>query len=162
MAINESDRGYLQFCFRLAIAESHDPSRAVGALLVLNDRVIGSGTNRPPARLRYTKSDSAREIRSNAQWKYYNIEHAEREAINTARDNGNSAIGATLYTTLFPCADCARAIIAAGVQRLVAPYGTPATPADTKWIAHFEYSQQMLHRAKVDLQTYSLLELNLR
>ena len=83
------------------------------------------------------------------------------DAINNARDRGRSTIGATMYTTLFPCADCARAIIAAGIKRLVAPYSTPSTKADAKWLQHFEHSQRMLYRARVELQTYSVLELGL-
>lgn len=128
-------------------------------MIINGNRPIGVGTNRPPSRLRYSKTDSQRQITSDPNWKYYNIEHAEREAINDARDKGHSAIGSTMYTTLFPCADCARAIIAAGVARLVAPYGTPSVAADSKWLQHFEYSRLMLHRARVDLQTYSILEL---
>lgn len=159
MAISDVDRDNLRFCFRLAASESHDPTRAVGSMIVKGNRPIGVGTNRPPARLTYSRLESGREIASDPNWKYYIIEHAEREAINDARDKGQSAIGATMYTTLFPCADCTRAIIAAGIVRLVAPYGTPAVAADSKWIQHFEYSRRMLHRAHVDLQTYSMLEL---
>lgn len=160
MAISNIDRDFLRFCFRVAKADSHDPARAVGAVIVQDGRVIGVGTNRPPARLQYSRAESEREIARDPNWKYYNIEHAERDAINNARDNGRSLTGVTMYTTLFPCADCARAIIAAGIRRLVAPHSTPSIEADTKWVQHFEHAQRMLRRAHVELQMYSVLELN--
>jgi len=45
--------------------------------------------------------------------------HAEMEALlSCARNQGNTR-GATLYTTTFPCHNCARHIIAAGIVRVV-------------------------------------------
>lgn len=46
--------------------------------------------------------------------------HAEMEAIlGLARSQGNSTDSCVLYTTTFPCHNCARHIIAAGIQRVV-------------------------------------------
>lgn len=46
--------------------------------------------------------------------------HAEMEAIiNVARKQGGSTSGATMYTTTYPCHNCARHIIAAGINRVV-------------------------------------------
>lgn len=46
--------------------------------------------------------------------------HAEMEAIvSVARVGKGSTVGATLYTTTFPCHNCARHIIAAGICRVV-------------------------------------------
>lgn len=45
--------------------------------------------------------------------------HAEMEAILAAARIGISAMGATLYTTTFPCHECARSIITAGIRRVV-------------------------------------------
>lgn len=46
--------------------------------------------------------------------------HAEMEAIvSLTRRSGGSTQGATLYTTTFPCHNCARHIVAAGIQRVV-------------------------------------------
>lgn len=52
------------------------------------------------------------------------IVHAEMAAICTAARRGTPLRGSTLYTTTYPCHECARLIIAAGIARVVyiAPY----------------------------------------
>ena len=46
--------------------------------------------------------------------------HAEMEAIlAVARDSRHSIVGSTLYTTVYPCHNCARHIVAAGVSEVV-------------------------------------------
>lgn len=46
--------------------------------------------------------------------------HAEMEAIlAVARDSRHSIIGSTLYTTVYPCHNCARHIVAAGIGEVV-------------------------------------------
>ena len=50
--------------------------------------------------------------------------HAEMAALMDAARRGVSVKGCTLYTTTFPCHNCARHIVAAGIKRVVyvAPY----------------------------------------
>ena len=45
--------------------------------------------------------------------------HAEMAAILSATRRGQSVKGATLYCTTFPCHECARHIVAAGIDRVV-------------------------------------------
>jgi len=45
--------------------------------------------------------------------------HAEMEALMTCVRTGNNPIKGTLYTTLFPCHNCAKHIISAGIKRVV-------------------------------------------
>ncbi len=45
--------------------------------------------------------------------------HAEMEAVLAAARVGSSVRAATLYTTTFPCHECARLIITAGIERVV-------------------------------------------
>jgi deoxycytidylate deaminase len=45
--------------------------------------------------------------------------HAEMEAILACARKGISTVGRTLYTTTFPCHNCARHIIGAGIARVV-------------------------------------------
>jgi len=77
----------------------------VGALVVLDDRIIGRGSNSPIAQ----NDPSA---------------HAEMLALREAAQTiGNYRVeGATVYTTLEPCVMCAGALVAARVKRLV--FGT--------------------------------------
>lgn len=50
---------------------------------------------------------------------YVRAVHAEMAAITDAVRHGVSTAGCTLYTTTFPCHDCAKHIIAAGISRVV-------------------------------------------
>jgi len=45
--------------------------------------------------------------------------HAEMDALLTAQRNGLSALHATLFCTTFPCHECAKLIISAGISRVV-------------------------------------------
>jgi deoxycytidylate deaminase len=58
------------------------------------------------------------------------VVHAEMEAILSCGRNGISTRGTTLYSTTFPCHNCAKHIIAAGVRRVVyiEPYDKSKAP----------------------------------
>lgn len=55
---------------------------------------------------------------------YIRAVHAETAALFNAARNGISVAGSRLYTTTFPCHDCAKALVAAGIKEVVywAPY----------------------------------------
>jgi dCMP deaminase len=48
--------------------------------------------------------------------------HAESNALMKLAKHGSSSDGATLYTTLSPCFECAKLIIQSGIKSMV--YGT--------------------------------------
>jgi len=74
------------------------------------------------------------------------IEHAERNAIFAAARAGAATAGATLITTFHPCADCARAIVQAGIASL----HTPAPNfADPLWGTAFHRSRAILEEGGV-------------
>ena len=50
---------------------------------------------------------------------YGRVVHAEMEAILSCSRNGLSTVGTALYCTTFPCHNCAKHIVAAGVERVV-------------------------------------------
>jgi deoxycytidylate deaminase len=58
------------------------------------------------------------------------VVHAEMAALSDAALRGVSVSGATLYTTAFPCHECARHIVAAGIARVVyvSPYPKSIVP----------------------------------
>jgi len=76
------------------------------------------------------------------------MEHAERNAIFAAARAGRALAGATIASTFFPCIDCARAIVATGMARLVAP--EPALE-DPVWGASFPRSRIILEEGGVEL-----------
>lgn len=96
----------------LVASWSKDPSTQVGAVLVDSKRrVIGTGYNGFPRGVldhphRY----------ANRPLKYEMVVHAELNAIlNATRELDDS----TLYVTLSPCNECAKAIIQSGIKRVV-------------------------------------------
>lgn len=50
---------------------------------------------------------------------YIRAVHAEMAALTDAARHGVSTKGCVLYTTTFPCHDCAKHIVASGIQRVV-------------------------------------------
>lgn len=77
------------------------------------------------------------------------LEHAERNAINAARDQHLKLAGSTMYGSLFPCADCARAIVAAGISRLVVPSLSSDPARDSKWLDHYRYAYEIFDLAGI-------------
>src|SRR5205807_7486580 len=61
---------------------------------------------------------------------YFRAVHAEMAAIVDAARRGVPICDAVLYTTTFPCHDCAKHIVAAGIQRVVfiEPYPKSLAP----------------------------------
>jgi len=61
---------------------------------------------------------------------YQRAVHAEMEALLSAARNGASTRDATLYCTTFPCHNCAKHIVAAGIKRVlfIEPYRKSKAP----------------------------------
>lgn len=94
---------------------SKDRSTKVGCIVVGSERrLLTAGYNGFP---RGVNDDI--DIRHERPDKYLFTEHAERNAIYNAARNGVDLYGGTMYVTLYPCADCTRGIIQAGVKTLV-------------------------------------------
>lgn len=91
---------------------SYDPSRKVGAVIVdEKHRVISMGYNGFPRGV----SDTA-ERYENRETKMLFVCHAERNAL----DNSPLSVdGQTMYSTLFPCSECAKSIIQSGIRKVV-------------------------------------------
>lgn len=143
------DSEYLRQCIKLHEC-SHDPHRQVGAVIVDPDgRILSEGTNAPPTRLGLSQADSFRAIEGDSQWKYFMLEHAERNAINSAVAKGTALTGTTMYASLYPCADCARAIAVAGICRLVVPKAGGNVQRDEKWQTHYNYANKIFGLAGI-------------
>lgn len=59
--------------------------------------------------------------------------HAEMNAIIQAARNGVSTLGATLYTRMEPCLDCAKAIINAGIDTVIAQHRYHGAELTRSW-----------------------------
>lgn len=124
-------------------ASSHDPHTWNGAVLV---PAVASyavmAANRLPKRVAGTTARLERPA------KYKFIEHAERAVIYRAAKLGTPTDGATLYCVWFACTDCARAIISAGIVRVVGHARTRrATPS--RWRDEIAQADEMLREAGV-------------
>lgn len=121
---------------------SKDRSTKVGAVIVNDDRrVISMGYNGLTIGLN-DKLDLFHE----RPLKYRVMEHAERNAIYSAARIGTSLIGTTIYTTYHPCADCARAIVQAGIAGLCCP---KPNFKDERWGEDFIIADNILSAAKI-------------
>lgn len=121
---------------------SKDPSTRVGAVLVSRDgRTIVPGYNGFPPGI---ADDDRLEDR---EAKLYLVQCAERNAIDNARFY---PFRATLYTTFFPCTECAKVILTKGVGRVVTPPPVDREP----WATKATWSLAMFEEASVEV-TYA-------
>ncbi len=102
----------------LSSMRSKDPNTQVGACIVSSEKkIIGVGYNGFPTGCSDDELPWARE----GDWihtKYPYVCHAELNAILNS-NNSSMLRGATLYVALFPCNECAKAVIQAGIKKIV-------------------------------------------
>lgn len=137
--------------FRIADEFAHwskDRSTKVGCVIVsAQNQVISGGYNGFP---RGVVDDI--DARHDRPVKYLFTEHAERNAIYDAARRGIALEGSTIYSPLYPCADCARAIIQSGIVRIIT---TDPTMADyhfvERWRADMVAATEMFTEAEIDI-----------
>lgn len=127
-----SDARYLIAACRVAARESEDPRTQNGALLRAKSGYVVTAANTVPV-------GSLRPDRLAPPLKYSFMEHAERNVIYAAAKLGVATDKATLYCPWFACCDCARAIVQAGVIRVVG-HTKPRLLTPDRW-------QETVHRA---------------
>ena len=107
---------YFMGLARNVAGRSKDRSSRIGAVIVGPDKEIRStGYNGMPRGV-----DDDVEDRHERPVKYFYFEHAERNAIFNAARASIGTKGCRMYVCgLRPCADCARAIVQAGIVEVV-------------------------------------------
>ena len=101
----------------LSANRSKDPGTQVGACIVSPEKkILTMGYNGMPTGCSDDMMPWEREGEP-LETKYMYVCHAEFNAI--LNNGGRSLKGATLYSTLFPCNECAKAIIQSGIARVV-------------------------------------------
>ena len=99
----------------LAAKRSKDPNTQVGACIVdENNVILTTGYNGFPIGC---SDDEFPWDREGEVTKYPFVVHAELNAILNA--SGKSLKGARIYVALFPCNECAKAIIQSGIREVV-------------------------------------------
>ena len=103
---------------KLAAQRSKDPSTQVGACIVSQDnKILSMGYNGLPCGCSdddfpWEKTDNTPD-----HSKYFYSTHSELNAILNYR--GGSLEGTKLYVTLFPCNECAKAVIQSGIKTII-------------------------------------------
>lgn len=129
----------LSTAYLLAL-ESEDPSTQNAALLVdSRGFIVAGGVNEFP---RSVEGTWERPL------KYQVVEHAERNAIFDAARHGVRTDGVTMVCPWAACADCARAIIQAGVKRLVRHQADASS-----WDDSIQIGDNMMKQAGVEIVT---------
>ena len=120
----------------LASQRSKDPSTQVGACIIDSDkRILSTGYNGFPQGCSDDEFPWNRD-ETVGDTKYSYVVHAELNAILNA--SGKKLSGAILYVGLFPCNECAKAIIQSGIKEVVylsdKYHYTPAMTASRKML----------------------------
>ncbi len=102
----------------MSAERSKDPGTQVGACIVGSDnKILSVGYNGMPTGCSDDDMPWEREADSELDTKYPFVCHAELNAI--LNSNIGNLSGCTAYVTLFPCNECAKAIIQSGIRRVV-------------------------------------------
>jgi tRNA(adenine34) deaminase len=126
-----SDEDFMRHALELARRAQAEGEVPVGAVVVLDEKVIGEGWNRP-----ISASDPTA--------------HAEIQAMRAAASTRKNyrLVGATLYVTLEPCAMCVGAMFHARIRRVVFGAADPKTGAAGSTVDLFE-EKRLNHHALV-------------
>jgi tRNA(adenine34) deaminase len=126
-----NDEGFMRQALELARRAQGEGEVPVGAVVVLEERIVGEGWNRP-----ISASDPTA--------------HAEVQAMRAAAATLRNyrLLGATLYVTLEPCAMCVGAMFHARIRRVVFGAADPKTGAAGSTVNLFE-ERRLNHHALV-------------
>lgn len=137
---------YFMSVAKLAALRSKDPNSQVGSCIVSNDnKILSMGYNGFPIGCSDDEFPWDREGEP-LDTKYVYVTHSELNAILNYR--GGSLEGAKLYVSLFPCNECAKAIIQSGIKEVI--YANDKYSDMPSVIA----SKRMMDAAGVKYRTY--------
>lgn len=134
------DRRFLRIAEEISLW-SKDSSTQVGAVIVRDRRILSTGYNGFPRRVRDDPS-----LLDDRDAKYGRTVHAELNAILNARV---SLEGATLYTTFQPCSACVLAIIQSDIREVVFYSGYPE-----RWASSMILGMDLLLEAGLEARGY--------
>lgn len=125
--------------------KSPDRSTQNGAVIVRDGQIILRDYTHLPDGFEETDSRMLERPR-----KYAFSVHAERAIIFQAARKGISLAGTTMYVPWYACADCAQAIIQAGIKEVVGhAYMFDLTPTHPSWMQTIQDAFEMLSESDV-------------
>lgn len=129
-----------------SVAQLSKDETKVGAIVIGPSKEIRSlGYNGAP---RGCAADE--DERRNRPEKYFWFSHAEANVITNAARVGTQLEGCTMLVTHFPCMDCARAIVQAGIKRVIVSAMTDEF--QERWKAHIERSTRLFNECGVGVE----------
>ena len=114
MARPSWDAYFMQLCRDVATRASCTRKHC-GAVIVRHNRVVSTGYNGSLPGIKHCEEVGCDVVDNHC----VRTVHAEQNAIYIAAKYGNALDGATIYCTTFPCWNCAKAIISAGIKEIV-------------------------------------------
>jgi len=145
------DELFMRHAYLIA-SKSKDQRTKIGAILVRDKHVISEGFNGLP--MGVCDHDPLRQLRPE---KYFWFEHAERNSVYCCARYGIRSEGAVMFTQGIPCADCARAVIQAGVSEVVVHKQWQEFETKfywEKWLDSSKRSSAMLKEAGIQVRVY--------
>lgn len=100
---------------KLAAARATCPRRRVGAVLVRDNRLIATGYNGAVRGAPHCDDVGCLLVDGHC----VRTVHAELNALLQCALNGVSSADSTMYCTDFPCVNCAKSMVQAGVKRVI-------------------------------------------
>lgn len=138
---------YFMAVAKLAGMRSKDPNSQVGSCIVSQDnKILSMGYNGFPLGCSDEDYPWSREDEDPLKTKYLYVTHSELNAILNYR--GGSLEGSKMYVSMFPCNECAKAIIQSGIKTLI--YEINKYPDSFAVLA----SMRMLKSAGVEVRQY--------
>ena len=136
---------YFQLATQVANIFSKDASTKVGAIILApkSFQVLSLGYNGMPRGI--TETDYSKWERP---LKYKYVEHAERNALYNACRHGTPLAGSIAIVTMFPCSDCARGLIQAGITTIITTYDNTKKE---RWGCEWDISNSMFKEAGIDI-----------
>lgn len=139
---------YFMAVAKLAGMRSKDPNSQVGSCIVSQDnKILSMGYNGFPKGCSDDEYPWSREEEDPLKTKYLYVTHSELNAILNYR--GGSLEGSKIYVSMFPCNECAKAIIQSGIKTLI--YEVNKYPDSAAVLA----SMRMLKSAGVEVIKYT-------
>ena len=107
---------YFMLVAKVSALRSKDPNTQVGACIVDKDnKIVGCGYNGAPMNFSDSKFPWNRDGEF-TESKYAYVCHAE---LNAILNSHTDLRGTTIYVDLFPCNECAKAIVQAGIEKVI-------------------------------------------
>ncbi len=109
---------YFMGIAKLSAMRSKDPHTQVGACIVGEDnKILSMGYNGMPRGCSDEEFPWGRDGEDPLDTKYIYVCHAELNAI--LNYSGTNLKGSRIYTTLFPCNECTKALIQVGIREVI-------------------------------------------